>query len=309
MSSGNDFEPYLGQPSKAASRGATFSNAKALPRDPVSSTRAALDRTAASLPTTIELMLFEHSADRAPMFVDAGIRTFLVDWESLGKDERQNGFDTEIRLGTIDELRSMTSVAGADVWCRINRFGAHTRGEVDVAIGAGADGLFLPMVTRREEVEQFLDMVGGRAATGILVETADALAHARELALCPLDRVYFGLNDFAISRGGGSIFRAVSDGSVQRAREAFANACFGFGGLTAVDAGHPVPCRRLIEEMARLGCQFTFLRRSFRRDLTTRAAHHVVSDILGAWHRCVQRDDEAVDRDHEELKRIIRELA
>jgi hypothetical protein len=260
-------------------------------------------------PAMIELMLFEHDPDRALEFTDAGVTSFLVDWEHLGKDTRQQGFDTEIRLGTRDELHAMCKVPDATVWCRINRFGSHTRNEIDAAIDAGADGLFLPMVTESAEVARFLWLLDGRCDAGILVETADALERAEELARFPLARVYFGLNDFAISRGGGSIFRAVLDGSVQRARTAFRNTRFGFGGLTAVDSGHPVPCRRLIEELARVGCDFTFLRRSFRRDLATRRLPDVLAGIRAAWHSSLGRDPATVARDHLDLQRILRELA
>jgi HpcH/HpaI aldolase/citrate lyase family len=262
--------------------------------------------TAAS---TIELMLFEHDATCALEFVEAGLRSFLVDWEHLGKDARQQGFDTEIRLGTVDELRAMCTVPDATVWCRINRFGPHTGSEIAAAIDAGADGVFLPMVTACAEVESLLRILDGQCEAGILVETTDALAHVEQLATFPLDRVYFGLNDFAISRGGGSIFRAVLDGSVERARIAFGSTRFGFGGLTAVDAGDPVPCRMLIEELARVRCDFTFLRRSFRRDLATRRLPDVLTGIRTAWHASVRRDLAIVAGDHLHLQRILSELA
>jgi hypothetical protein len=258
---------------------------------------------------TIELMLFEHDAARAPEFVEVGLTSFLVDWEHFGKDARQQGFDTEIRLGTLDELRAMCRVPDASVWCRVNRFGSHTQGEVTAAIDAGAVGVFLPMVTGCAEVESFLRILDRQCDAGILVETTDALAQVEELATFPLDRVYFGLNDFAISRGGGSIFRAVLDRSVERARIAFGTTPFGFGGLTSVDAGHPVPCRRLIEELARVRCDFTFLRRSFRRDLATRRLPDILEGIRTAWRSSVRRDPAIVARDHLHLQRILSELA
>jgi citrate lyase beta subunit len=93
------------------------------------------------------------------------------------------------------------------------QFGPHTASEVEAAVGAGAEGVFLPMVTRPAEVARFVGLIAGRAGAGILVETVEALARVGELRSFPLDRVYFGLNDFAISRGGGSIFCAVLDGS------------------------------------------------------------------------------------------------
>jgi hypothetical protein len=95
---------------------------------------------------------------------------------------------------------------------------------------------------------------------------------------------------------------------VARARDAFAGTCFGFGGLTAADAGHPVPCRLLIEEMARLRCDFTFLRRSFRRDHAARPAQAIIAGIHAAWAECAARPLAAVSRDHERLCTLLRDL-
>lgn len=262
-----------------------------------------------TLAGTMELLVFEHDAPRVRELVAAGVGAYMVDLECLGKDGRQLGFDTEIRPATLDDLRRVSEVPGAVPWCRVNRFGRQTASEVEAAIDAGARGLFLPMVTRPAEVESFVTLVGGRVAVAILVETVEALASVEDLAAFPVDRVYFGLNDFAISRGGGSIFKAVLDGSVARARAAFAGTRFGFGGLTAVDGGHPVPCRRLLEEMARLKCDFCFLRRTFRRDLVTRPAAAIVLGLEAAWRDCVSRDDATIERDRAALCAILCDLA
>jgi hypothetical protein len=260
-------------------------------------------------PGTIELVVFDHDIPRVGALIGCGVRTFVVDWECLGKDVRQLGFDTDISPGTPAELAALAAMPDAEAWCRVNGLGPHTAGEIDAALAAGAHGLFLPMVKSPEDVECFLRLVAGRAATGILVETVEGLACVERLAAFPLDRVYFGLNDFAISRGSRSIFLAFVDGSVARAREAFADTCFGVGGLTAADAGRPVPCRRLLEEMARLRCDFSFLRRSFRRDLATRSVQSTVSGIKSAWRDCAARDAAAVARDHASLCAIVRGLA
>ncbi len=256
----------------------------------------------------IDLFLFENDAPRAARARTHGIRHFLVDWEISDKAERQKDFDTEIAPGTVDDLRALTVVPGATTWCRINRYGTHTARDIDEAVAAGAEGIFLPMVTVLAEVEDFLRRVNGRCATGILVETREACALADELAKFPLQRVYFGLNDFAISRGGGSIFRAVLDGSVERVREAFSGQAFGFGGMTVVEAGDPLPARMLLQEMARLHCHYTFLRRSFRRDTRERDPGEVVAGIQAAWLQCCQRDAEAIRRDRQALESGLHEL-
>lgn len=256
----------------------------------------------------IELFLFENDAPKARQAKGYGISHFLVDWEIADKMERQKGYDTDIRPGTFEDLKALSSIQGTVTWCRINRYGSQTAEDVEKAIMAGADGIFLPMVMSPAEVESFLRYVDGRCATGILVETLAAYASARDLAKLPFERVYFGLNDFAINRGGGSIFRAILDGSVDRTREIFAEKVFGFGGVTATDAGFPLPARHLLEEMARLDCHYSFLRRSFFRDTKDRDPRAVVADIHNFWQQCRARDTDAIRSDRQELERLLYEL-
>lgn len=251
----------------------------------------------------IDLFLFENDADAAAAALPCGIRHFLIDWEDAGKPERQKGFDTEIRPGTLADLSACAKVDGATAWCRVNGFSKDTAREVEAAIGGGAAGIFLPMVTSVGEVEDFLDLIGGRCAAGILIETPQACTVAAGLAALPIDRVYFGLNDFAICRGHRSIFHALLDGTVEHVAGimAAAGTPFGFGGLTVLEGGFPVPSRLLLHEMVRLGCGFTFLRRSFRRDTRDRDRAGVVGDIQGAWADSQKRDSRQIAADHAAL--------
>ena len=256
----------------------------------------------------LELFLFENDAAEVRQAVKYGVQHFLVDWEAVGKEERQQGYDTEIRPGTLDDLAAIAAIPEAMAWCRINRFGPHTAKEIENSLKAGAGGIFLPMATSATEVEKFLQCVDSRCETGILMETVEAYAVAKDLAILPLERVYFGLNDFAISRGGGSIFRAVLDGSVERMRDVFSEKVFGFGGVTALEKGFPLPAKRFLEEMSRLDCGFSFLRRSFRRDTKGRDPRMVVDNIRDFWRRCRERDQDTVQRDRQTLEGILRDL-
>ncbi len=256
----------------------------------------------------LELVLFENDPNDAERMVPAGISSFMVDMEVIGKNLRQLGFDTEIRPGTRNDLEAIANVDGATAWCRVNRYGAHTAAEIDDALAAGAKVLLLPMVTRLQEVEAMLGQVAGRCATGIMIETVEAVALAGQINQLGLHFAFFGLNDFAISRGGGSPFRALVDGSVDAVREAMPDTRLGVGGLTDIRCGHPIPARRLLEEFERLDCAFSFLRRSFRRDSLQVPAGDIVAGIRRAWGECRMRGAEARERDHAALAAIIREL-
>jgi hypothetical protein len=251
------------------------------------------------------LLLFSVDTALVRAAVKAGVSGIIVDWERAGKRARQAHANTEINVHTVEDLRAVRQATDGPVICRINAWHGGTAGEIDAAIGAGADELLLPMVRDRAEVEAALERVGGRRPLGILIETTDAVAHARELCSLPLARVYVGLNDLAIDRRAENIFEAVADGTVERVR----GACglpFGFGGLTLPECGAPIPCRLLIGEMARLSSRFSFLRRSFLRDIQGKSIEAEVPRLLEAIAAAGRRSDADVRRDQESLVAAIR---
>lgn len=252
-----------------------------------------------------ELALFATDLAVVREAVAGGVTAVVVDWENDGKQARQASADTEINSHTVDDLRRAREATKARLLCRINRFGPTTPDEVEAALSAGADELLLPMVRASAEVEGVLDQVGGRAGTGILVETLEAVAAADELARLPLSRVYVGLNDLSIARGTPSIFAPLVDGLLDELRDRFAGVRFGFGGLTLPEAGAPVPCRLLLGEIARLRTSFTFLRRSFYRDVSGRDPAREVPRILGGVQAARARAPEAVARDRDELLALL----
>ncbi|MTW22760.1 hypothetical protein [Allochromatium palmeri] len=205
----------------------------------------------------LELVLFENDAASARRHMAWGISSFMIDWEVMGKDFRQLGFDTEIRPGTVEDLKGIASLPGARAWCRINRYGSHTASEVGMALDAGAQVILLPMVSELSKVASFVEMIDHRCETGLMIETMEGAALAPQLRGFPIDLVFFGLNDFAISRGGGSIFRALADGAVERVRRAIPEIRFGVGGLTDLRRGYPIPSTRLLSEEP---CQWSFPR-------------------------------------------------
>jgi hypothetical protein len=254
-----------------------------------------------------ELILFSQD----PGMIDraTGAAAVIVDLERRGKHGRQNGWDTEINDLTIADLRRVRGFYGGKLICRVNALNESSRQELEDAISAGADEILIPMVRREEEVDAALEVAGGRCGVGILVETEDAVHRSPALARRPLSRVYIGLNDLCIDRGRKNIFEPVADGTVERVRRVFSDLPFGFGGLTLPDRGHPIPCRLLICEMARLECDFSFLRRSFHRDILGQNTGAGICRILDAIGEARLRPPGAVERDRRELERTIDALS
>lgn len=255
----------------------------------------------------LELLLFTHDVGLATRAVAAGIDAIVIDWERNGKHARQRWADTEINDGTVDDLRRMRAATRARIVCRINPLDDRTPREVDAAIEAGADELLLPMVRSGDDVERALEVVAGRVDLGVMVETLDAVSRARELAGQPVSRVYLGLNDLAIERGSPSIFTALVDGTVDDVRAAF-DVPFGVAALTVPEGGEPLRCRLLIGELARLRCEFSILRRSFRRDIVGRQLDVELSRIRAAVSEAASRSLLEVGSARAELVQAVREL-
>ena len=248
-----------------------------------------------------DLFLFAASPEIAAAADAAGIDGLVVDWENQGKRGRQAGHDTQINHQTVRDLEEIRRATSSKVVCRINALGSWTADEVESAIAGGADELLLPMVRTADDVRRSLEIVDGRRPLGILIETTDAVRDAHAFDALGISRAYVGLNDLAIERRTENLFDALADGTVEAVRERV-RAPFGFGGLTIPGGGRPIPCALLINEMARLQCDFTFLRRSFLRDVPLDAFGPAIGRIRHAI-------DAASHRSHEEMTASQRELA
>lgn len=231
--------------------------------------------------TYINLFAFTNTPAAARTVVAAGATGVVVDWERRGKRARQAGADTQINADTPEDLLAVRAAQDGVVLCRVNR---SSPAEIELAVELGADEILLPMVRRPAEVDAALDVVAGRCGLGILVETADAVARVEALAARPLTRIYLGLNDLMIDRGGDALFLPLVDGTAEQVAGAAraAGIPFGVAGLTVPEGGRPVPCRLLQGALARLGVSFTFLRRSFWADTFGRDLAVEVPRILAA---------------------------
>ena len=254
---------------------------------------------------TLELVLFAHSPAVVPRALAAGVESMIVDWEWRGKEARQEGAQTEINRDTPEDLARLARLGVPRRFCRLNRFGPWSGEEIETAVAGGATHLLLPMVESPVEVEEVLRRVAGRSAVGILVETSAGVRRARELARLPLALIYVGLNDLAISRGTASIFDALVDGTVDAVRQAFSEVPFGVAGATVVDRGEPIPSPLLLAELARLRCAFTFVRRSFWRDVVGRDWGLEIAGIQELWRRLARRTPAELARDREAFSRAV----
>lgn len=255
----------------------------------------------------INLFAFANNPAAARAVVGAGATGVVVDWERRGKRARQAGADTQINADTPSDLAAVRAAESGVLLCRVNRWSAWTPAEIDLAVGLGADEILLPMVRRPEEVDAALAVVAGRCRLGILVETTDAVRRVDSLVARPLSRVYLGLNDLMIDRGGSSLFAPLVDGTADRVAAATITAGipFGVAGLTRPEDGRPVPCRLVLAALTRVGASFTFLRRSFWADTAGRDLAVEVPRILAAAETARQRPAPQVTAARAELAAAV----
>lgn len=226
-------------------------------------------------PGTYLLMLVTRDPGIARRAADAGVDRIFVDLEIAGKRERQHGRPTVISGHTVEDVRAVRdAVPDGELLARIDPPGATTRAEVDAVIAAGADVVMLPYFTAADEVERFVDAVGRRARTCLLLETAPALARLeRILAVDGVDEIHVGLNDLHVGMGIGFMYELLAGGLLDHVASRI-RACgrpirFGFGGGALVDAPHPVAPADVLREHIRLGSRMIILSKTFTGDASS----------------------------------------
>ena len=245
----------------------------------------------------LELVLFETDAVRAKAAHAQGISSFMFDVETRGKEQRQRTFDTDISVTSLDKLSTFVAKSAIHPICRLDPWHSGIASDIEQAITGGASELIFPMVRTVGEVEHLLSLVGGRLPSGIMIETKEILDCVFDIGRMPLSKVYVGLNDIMISRGRSNLFEPMVDGTVDKIRSQIGSLRFGIAGATRVDAGSPLSFRLLLADLARLDVDFTFLRRSFRRDVKIDEIGPTVQDIAKLWLQLRARTQFEVSRD------------
>ena len=227
----------------------------------------------------LNLMYITNKPWVAKIAEDAGVDWIFIDMEWIGKDVRQGGLDTVQNHHTFEDVRTIkNAVSKAKVLTRINPIHEGVAGypdskeEIERTIEAGADIVMLPFFKTVAEVEQFIEYVGGRAKTCLLVETPEAALLIDEiLELKGIDMIHLGLNDLHLALGMKFMFELLADGTVDRLSSKIKEKGipFGFGGIATLTGG-TVPGSMILKEHVRLGSSMVIVSRSFcNTDLIT----------------------------------------
>lgn len=256
---------------------------------------------------TFEFLLFHRDLETSVSYLQNGVGGLIIDLETVGKVDRQLGFDTQINDHSINDIAVIRAQSDGHLLCRLSSPIAPVN-EINAVIDAGANELIVPMITSLDQAERIVNLNKGRAKLTLMVETKDAVKVTRELSELSIDRVYVGLNDLRISRKTPSIFSPMLDGLLEEIRTSVKGVEFGFGGLTLPSKGAPIGSKHLFNEMARLGSDFTFLRRSFYRDTFDMKHKAALSCMSDHFEKVKNRDLAQQKLDHIEMKSALEDL-
>ena len=216
----------------------------------------------------MSLMVFyiTNNPDVALIAEEAGVDRIWIDLETLGKESRQRGIDTVKSHHSIHDIEVIAPMlTRAEMLVRVNPWNENSREEIDRVVDAGAGVVMLPMWKTVEEVKQFIDVVGARVKTTLLLETKEAEACLDQvLELDGVDEIHIGLNDLHLSYGLSFMFEPLSNGTVERIVNKIKSKGlpYGFGGISHLNGGM-IPAEMIILEHYRLGSTRAILSRSF----------------------------------------------
>lgn len=221
---------------------------------------------------SLKLMYITNKPAVAKIAEEVGIDWIFIDMEFIGKDSRQGGLDTVQNHHTVEDVKIIRkAVTKSKVLVRVNPIHEalsdypSSKEEIDAVIEAGADIVMLPFYKTVKEVRQFIQYVGGRAKTCLLLETAEAAILLDETLKMPgIDMIHLGLNDLHLELGMKFMFQLLSDGVVEQLGNKIkaAGIPFGFGGIARLDSGM-LPGADVLKEHVRLDSSMVIVSRSF----------------------------------------------
>lgn len=269
----------------------------------------------------MKLCLITDKTDFALEAERCGVERIMLDLEREGKAERQAGRKLFLSEHAVESVAKMKAVLReSSLVVRVNPLGRKSAAEIDEVVEGGADFVMLPYFHTLEEVREFLSLVGGRAKTILLAETASSVeALPRIVKERGVAEVHIGLNDLSISLGSRSIFEPVCDGTIERLAALLTRQGipFGFGGIARLsNRGLPVDPEKILAEQVRLKAGVGWLGRSFRGGMEEERRPgelareiELIREAVGRWESATEeelaRNLEAMKREVEAWERLL----
>lgn len=269
-------------------------------------------------------MYITNKPEVAKIAEDVGVDWIFIDMEFIGKDSRQGGLDTVQNHHTVEDVRNIkNAITKSKLMVRVNPIHEalknypSSKDEIDAVIKAGADIIMLPFFKTVEEVRAFINSVGGRAKTLLLVETVEAAGLIDEILEVPgIDMIHLGLNDLHLEKGMKFMFELLADGTVDilGSKIKAKGISFGFGGIAQLNTGM-LPGAEVLKEHYRLGSSMVIVSRSFcNTDVVTdldevRAIFQKgIKEIRDLEAEVQNKPKEYFDKNHEEVVEAVNQI-
>jgi len=214
----------------------------------------------------IKLIYITNNEAVARIAQDSGVDWIFIDLEIRGKAERQGHLNTVQSAHSVEDVRKLRpTLYRSELLVRVNPPYDGTKKEVGQVIAAGADIVMLPYFKTKQEVEDFIACVNGRAKTCLLLETPEAVDNIDSILNVPcIDSIHIGLNDLHLAHGMHFMFELLADGTVEKLCQKIGarNIPYGFGGMARIGELDP-PAEAILAEHYRLGSSMVILSRSF----------------------------------------------
>lgn len=262
----------------------------------------------------LDLMYIVNDTSIAQIAQESGVGMIFIDLETRGKAERQKGKDTVQSNHSPNDITKLRPfIKKAKILVRVNSMYEGSKREIDKVIENGAEIVMLPYYKTNDEVRRFIEYVGKRAKTCLLLETPEAVDILDEtLTIEGIDRIHIGLNDLHLGYKRSFMFELLADGTV----EAICNKIkptgikYGFGGIARVGCGM-LPSEHVIIEHHRLGSSMAILSRSFY-DIRKQDGIDVVREKFVSGIKAIRElEDRVVNytkQDYETNQKIVESL-
>ncbi len=269
----------------------------------------------------LKLMYITPDPAVATIAMECGVDRIFIDMEVIGKEKRQGGLNTVQSKHTFDDILAIKSVMqeGHELLVRSNPIHDGSKAEIEKIIECGADIVMLPYFQRADQVQKFVDYVGGRAKAMLLIESREAIENLDDiLAVEGVDEYHVGLNDLHLDYGMKFMFEPLITGLLDEIimKISKRNKSYGFGGVARIGEGM-LPGEAVVTEHYRLGSSIVILARAFCNS-TLITDHDELRDIFQrevAKLRDYERDiekcavgSERFRENHEEVVTVVNKI-
>jgi len=253
---------------------------------------------------SLKFIIVEDDPDKALLYEGYGIERIMIDLEVEGKSERQKGLQTWIsphQIGSISKLRAV--LTKSELVVRINPPSERSAKEIESVLAGKPDWIMIPMFRTRQEIEQIVSCIAGRAQLLLLLETPQALSRVEDiLSASGIDEIHIGLNDLTLGLGLAFLFEPLSGGLVEYLGGHFRQKKipWGFGGIGTSQSGQ-VSGELIIKEHARLGSSRVIVSRTFVNSTTPDRFQIELDELRKLYQLASRRSEETSKIDQQEF--------